>query len=148
MTIQIYNAKKNKVETVEKIEKTNEEWKKTLTRDQYQITTEKGTENPGTCLFTDSQAPGIYQCIRCGTDLFHNNSKFESGTGWPSYFEPISKLNVTEHSDKSYGVERIEVRCARCGSHLGHIFKDGPPPTRRRYCINGLALKFTPERNL
>ena len=134
--------------TVEKIEKPDADWKKLLTEKQYEITTKKGTEAPGTCTFSTVQEPGIFQCVRCGTDLFRISTKFESETGWPSYYEPISPLNVVEQPDMSLGMVRTEVLCARCDSHLGHVFDDGPPPTGKRYCMNGLALKFVSKDQL
>jgi len=143
-TIQIYDVKQNKAITVEKIEKSDAEWKKLLTKRQYEITTRKGTEAPGTCTFAEVHEEGIFQCVRCGIDLFRSSTKFESGTGWPSFYEPISPLNVVEQPDHSLGMVRTEVLCARCGSHLGHVFDDGPPPTGKRYRMNGLALKFVP----
>ena len=147
-TVQIYDAKQNKVVTVEKIEKSDAEWKKLLSKKQYEITTRKGTESPGTCTFNEVHEAGIFQCVRCSTDLFRNSAKFESGTGWPSYYEPISSLNVVEQPDMSLGMARMEVLCARCGSHLGHVFDDGPPPTGKRYCMNGFALRLVSEGGL
>ena len=147
-TAQIYDAKQNKIVTVEKIEKSDADWKNSLTEKQYEITTEKETEDPGTFTFNTVHEPGIFQCVRCGTDLFHSSTKFESGTGWPSYYEPISPLNVVEQPDMSLGRVRTEVLCARCDSHLGHVFDDGPPPAGKRYCINGLALKYISKDQL
>lgn len=146
-TVQIYDARQNEVVVLEKIEKSDKEWEPMLTKGQYEITTRKGTEAPGTCLF-DVHGVGIFRCMRCGIGLFHSFTKFDSGTGWPSYYQPISPLNVVEQPAMSLGMVRTEVLCARCNSHLGHVFDDGSPPTGKHYCINGLALKYVPENKL
>jgi peptide-methionine (R)-S-oxide reductase len=147
-TVQIYDAKSNRALTLDRIEKPDAEWKKLLTPQQYEITNRRGTERPGSRTFEDVHEEGIFRCVRCGTDLFRSQTKFESGTGWPSFYQPVSAMNVIEQTDTSLGMSRIEVLCARCGSHLGHVFDDGPQPTGLRYCMNGYALKFVPANEM
>lgn len=134
---------------MQKIHKTEEEWKKILTPEQYKVMREKETERPFTCELKEFKGEGVYHCAACDLPLFKSGSKFESSTGWPSFYEPFAPENLIFKSDDSLEMERTEVLCVRCESHLGHVFDDGPPPSGKRFCINGLALKFktTNERS-
>ena len=127
---------------VEKIHKTDEEWRAQLTPEQYYITRQKGTEPAFSGALYGNHDDGIYRCVACNAELFRSDEKFESGSGWPSFWEPVGPNAVEKHEDNSYGMRRIEVTCARCGAHLGHVFPDGPEPTGLRYCINSGSLNF------
>lgn len=126
----------------EKIVKTDDEWRHELSNEQYHILREKGTERAFTGRYYDHKEKGVYICAACGNELFASDSKYDSGCGWPSYYQPLSETAVEESIDKSYGMVRTEITCSRCGGHLGHVFDDGPQPTGLRYCINSGALKF------
>ena len=132
----------NGVNMDNKVVKSDEEWKKELTPEQYRILREKGTERAFTGKYWDHHDLGIYICAACGTELFESDTKFDSGCGWPSYFEPIDSSRIIYKEDKSFGMTRTEVMCAKCDGHLGHVFDDGPPPTGLRYCINSGSMKF------
>jgi methionine-R-sulfoxide reductase len=150
MQVKVFNRQGQLVGPVEvaPVVKTDAQWREQLTPEQFTIARGKGTERPFCGTLLDNKRQGVYSCVCCGLPLFTSRGKFHSGTGWPSFFEPIAEENVKKQSERSHGMVRTEILCARCDCHLGHVFEDGPPPTGQRHCVNSESLTFTDEKEL
>ena len=142
--IKVYSVSEGKYVMTEKVEKSRQEWQQSLTPEQFHVLREQGTERAFSNPLHNNHREGIYRCAGCGLDLFSSQAKYDSGTGWPSFYQPVAKENVGLKEDRSFFMTRTEVVCPRCGGHLGHVFNDGPQPTGQRYCMNGAALTFVP----
>ena len=140
--IEVYSVEKGELVKVDRVELSEAEWRERLSPEDFRILRKKGTERAFTGRYWDQKEEGLYRCAGCGNDLFSSETKFDSGTGWPSYFQPVHEANVENREDRSFFMRRTEVVCSRCEGHLGHVFPDGPKPTGQRYCMNGNALDF------
>ena len=150
VSVKVFNGRGQLVGpiAVPRVEKSDADWRAQLTPEQFRVARSQGTERPFCGTLLDNKQHGVYACVCCGLPLFASNAKFESGTGWPSFFQPIAVENVNEESDTAYGMARVEILCARCDGHLGHVFSDGPRPTGQRHCVNSESLVFVDDADL